>query len=62
MIKKILGYLSGKKTYIIAAGMIIGAVSLYVAGSIDGARLGQIFLEALAIAGLRAGVAKTLKK
>jgi len=61
MIKKILGYLSGRKTYIIAAGMIVGAISMYVAGTIDGARFSEIILQALAIAGLRAGVSK-LKK
>ena len=54
--------LSGKKTYAVVALMMLYAVSAGLLGHIDANSAAQVVLEALAIAGLRAGVAKSAPK
>ena len=49
-------FLSGKKTYIVAAAMIAYALSAYILGKTPEFNL-QLFLEALGLAALRSGVA-----
>ena len=49
-------FLAGKRTYLAAIAMAIGAAVAFHLGAIDGATLYARFTEAMAIAGLRAGV------
>lgn len=53
-------FLAGKKTYLLAAGMIISALIEYTADG-DLSKLISKILEALTISGLRAGVSKVIK-
>jgi len=48
----------GKKTYIVCALMVVYAVVGYALSKVDGGSATELVLEALAIAGLRAGVAR----
>lgn len=50
--------LSGNKTYLAAALMILFAGGGIALGEIEMARAGELIIEALAIMGLRAGIAK----
>lgn len=66
MLKQIKDWLSGRKTYVIAGGMVaIGLVKLVVGDMslVDFLMSGdlQLLLEGLGIGFLRAGVAKVLK-
>jgi len=59
--KKVLKYLKGKKTYIVAALMVVYALLGYYLGELEHASTVNLCLEGLAIAGLRAGVSKIKK-
>jgi len=61
MFEKIRLFLSGKKLYLVAIGMIIGALIQW-AGDNDNAALIQKILEALALITGRAAIAKVAKK
>lgn len=50
--------LDGYKTYIAAAGLALFGLLGLALGHLSGAEAGQLLIEALAIAGLRHGVAK----
>ena len=53
-----LTFIQGKKTYIVAGLMCIYAVVGYFLGKETPDELVKMILEALAVAGLRAGIAK----
>lgn len=55
---KMLEYLSGKKTYLVAAAGILAALAALAAGEIDVVGFSAAVLNALGVASLRAGVAK----
>lgn len=50
--------LSGYKTYILCGAMLVFATLGLVLDKLTGAEAGTLILEALAIAGLRNGIAK----
>jgi len=50
--------LEGRKTYLIALAMIVYALIGYALGDMPQVESGKFIMEALAIAGLRAGIAK----
>lgn len=52
-----MNFLTGKKTYIIAIGMILYAALGYAFHYVPGDMAWSIVLQALAIAGLRKGIA-----
>jgi len=54
--------LKGKKSYIVAAAMLAYAVIGVVLGRIPNADAGLVILEALAVAGIRHGIAGVGKK
>ena len=56
---KIIEFLKGKKTYLVAIVGILSAVVAYLNGSIDVIGLGSAILQALGISALRAGVSNT---
>jgi hypothetical protein len=58
MIGKIVTFLSGKKSYLVALGMIIAAVVEYLADQDLGKLINKI-MEAIAVCTIRAGIAKT---
>lgn len=49
-------FLKGRKTYLVSAAMVIYVVLGLSLGFMENEQAGQIFLEALAIAGLRNGI------
>lgn len=51
-------YLKGKKTYIVAFGMVVYAVLVLGVGHNDWVGAWQLTLQAAGLAGLRAGVSK----
>jgi len=53
--KGLVNYLSGKKTYLI---VVVGLVYIVLKYAFDGVLDTELLLEMLALAGLRAGVAK----
>lgn len=55
----ILAFLSGKKTYLLALGAIIGLWTGYASGTIDLQTAIQKTFEALGFMTVRAGIAKT---
>jgi len=58
----ILEFLNGKKSYLVAIGIILTAFVALGDGSIDVGTFAQRALEALGLAALRKGVAKTTAK
>lgn len=54
--------LSGYKTYIIAIGMALYALSAWGLGHIDANEAMRLLMEAAAFAGLRAGVSNAVTK
>jgi len=50
--------LNGYKTYIAAAGLTVFAVLGLIYGKLSGVEAGTLVIEAIAIAGLRHGIAK----
>lgn len=51
-------FLNGKKTYIVAAGIVVAAVVSFLTGELTLADALVRALEGLGLAGLRAGVSK----
>jgi len=51
-------FLKGKKSYLAAAGIFIAALAAFADGSIDFGALVNRALEALAVVGVRAAIAK----
>ena len=58
MVEKVSTALSGKKAYIAAALLALGAVGMFMTDQITGAECFQQVLAAAAVAGLRAGISK----
>ncbi len=50
--------LKGYKTYAACIALAVYAVAGFIVGKVDGVTAGELVIEALAIAGLRAGVSK----
>ena len=50
--------LKGRKTYVIAVLMLAYGLGGLALGELEAAEVGRIVLEGLALAGLRAGIAK----
>jgi len=55
---KLLTWLQGKKTYIVAAAGILTAIAAYASGTLDATQTIEACFAALGLSGLRAGVAK----
>ena len=55
---KLSGLLSGRKTYLVSLLMLAFSFLGYFLGELQPADAGRLLLEALGLAGLRAGVAK----
>lgn len=58
MIGKVKGWLKGKKTYLMAAGILLTSLAAWAVGEIDLATLGLRVLEAAGLSSLRAAVSK----
>jgi hypothetical protein len=56
---KILTWLQGKKTYIVAAAAILTAIGAYLTGTITGVQLVEAIFAAIGTVTMRAGIAKT---
>ena len=52
-------WLEGKKTYLLAAATILGAISTYLAGAITFMQLVEAVMAALTAMSLRAGITKS---
>lgn len=58
MVDVVKSALSGKKAYLAAALLALGAVGMFMTDQITGAECFQQVLAAAAVAGLRAGISK----
>lgn len=58
MLNTIKEFLSGKKTYLVAAGLIIGAVTAWASGEASFIEMVVAVLNGLGLSALRSGVKK----
>lgn len=59
--KKLIDWFKGKKSYFIAAGIVIFAVTGAATGQFDWSHATQLIFEGLGLSSLRAGIQKAIE-